>query len=102
MILTRGDHFRFDSVFFLKNNQTELKKKPKPVQTDRFRFGSVFLDKNRFKPVWLVFFRSGFGRFFQFQAYKTETKPISFFKILIGFFHGSVFSIIFFSVFSVF
>jgi hypothetical protein len=32
----RGDYFRFD--FYLKNNPTEIKKKPKPVQTDRFRF----------------------------------------------------------------
>jgi hypothetical protein len=33
-------------------------------------------------------FFSGFGsvRFFQFQAYKTKTEPIGFFKILIGFF----------------
>jgi hypothetical protein len=30
------------------------------------------------------------------QAYKTETEPVSFFKILIGFFYGSVFSVIFF------
>jgi hypothetical protein len=40
--------------------------------------------------------------FFQFQAYKTE--PVGFFKILIGlidFFHSSVFSIVFFLVFSV-
>jgi len=43
-----GDHFRFDSVFIKKSNQTEfffLKKKEtelKPGQTDRFRFGSVF------------------------------------------------------------
>jgi hypothetical protein len=33
--------------------------------------------------------------FFQFQAYKTKTEPVGFFKILIGFFHGSIFSIIF-------
>jgi hypothetical protein len=33
-----------------------LKKKPKPIQTDRFQFGLVFYDKNRFKPVWLGFF----------------------------------------------
>jgi len=32
--------------------------------------------------------------FFRFQTYKTE--PVGFFKILIGFFHGSVFSVIFF------
>jgi hypothetical protein len=71
------------------------------------------LDKNRFKPVWLgffglarifsdlawffpVFFGLGSFWFFWFQAYKTKTEPVGFFKILIGFFHGSVFSIIFF------
>ena len=62
-------------------------------------FGSVFQDKNRFKPVWLGFFRFGFCSvwFFRFQAYKTE--PVGFFKILIVFFHNSVFSVIFFSGF---
>jgi hypothetical protein len=40
----------------------------KPVQTGLARFF----------PIWV--------RFFQFQAYKTETEPVSFFKILIGFF----------------
>jgi hypothetical protein len=46
---TRGDHFRFDSVFIKKSNQTEkffFEKKtetePKPGHTDRFRFGLVF------------------------------------------------------------
>jgi hypothetical protein len=58
-----GDHFRFDSVFIKKSNQTEfffLKKKEtelKPGQTDRFRFGSVFLGK---KPV-----QTGLARFFR-------------------------------------
>jgi hypothetical protein len=34
---SRGDHFRFGLVFFLKSNQTEFfKKKLKPVQTDWF------------------------------------------------------------------
>jgi hypothetical protein len=34
----------FGSVRFLSknSNQTDLKKKPKPVQTDLFWFGSVF------------------------------------------------------------
>ena len=45
------------------------------------------------------FFSSlGSVQFFQFQAYKTKTKPIGFFKILIdliSFFHGLIFSIIF-------
>ena len=72
-------------------------------------FGSVqlFSGKNRFKPVWLGFFRfgsvfpvlarfvfslawffSGLGLvwFFRFQVYKTETKSVGFFKTLIGFF----------------
>jgi hypothetical protein len=61
MVKSRGDHFRFGSVFIKKSNQTEiffLKKKPKPVQTGLarfFRFGLVFL-------VWLGFF-SGFVLF---------------------------------------
>ena len=103
----------FDSVqfFFLKNNQTKFffkKTKTSSIQPVSVRFG--FFEK---KPVqtglarfWLDFFRFGFGsvRFFRFQAYKTETEPISFFKILIGlidFFHGSIISVIVFPVFSV-
>jgi hypothetical protein len=52
----------------------------------------------------LVFFCLGSVRFFRFQAYKIETepKPVSFFKILIDFFHGTVFSVIFFLIFLVF
>jgi hypothetical protein len=48
-------------------------------------FGSVFSGLARF------------GLVFQFQTYKTETEPVGFFKNLIGFFHGSVFSVIFFN-----
>ena len=106
----------FGSARFLskKSIQTEIfLKKSKPVQTDRFRFGPVrfFRTKtgsNRFDSIfrfWLGFFRYGsvlaqfffslgLIRFFRFQAYKTETEPVHFFKILIGlisFFHGSVF-----------
>jgi len=58
-----------------------------------FRFGSVFF------PV-----SFGSVRFFRFFVYKTETEPAGFFKKLIGligFFFGSVFSVIFFLVFSV-
>ena len=103
--ITRGDHFRFGSVFIKKSNQTEiffLKKKPKLGQTGRFRFGSVrfFRAKtgsNRFGSVFLVLARifsvwlgfSGLARFFSgflsvsvrfgsvfwFFAYKTETEP---------------------------
>ena len=40
---TRGDYFRFGSIFIKKNNQIKFFfLKPKPVQTDRFRFGLVF------------------------------------------------------------
>jgi hypothetical protein len=56
---SRGDYFRFSSVFIKKNNQTEfffLKKKPKPGQTDRFWFG--FLGQ---KPA-----QTGLARFFRF------------------------------------
>jgi hypothetical protein len=109
----------FDSVLFLsrKSNQTEKKlKKLKPVQTDRFGFGSIqfFRTKtgwNRFGsffPIWLClawffcFFRFGsvFSVsvwFFRFQTYKTE--PISFFKILIGFFYSLIFLVIFLQFF---
>jgi hypothetical protein len=85
--IIRGDYFQFGSVFIKKVIKSKLKK-PKPVQT------------NQFKPVWLgffsldrfgfVFFRfgsifvfSGLGsvQFFRFQTYKTETKPVIFFKI---------------------
>jgi hypothetical protein len=62
------------------------------------QFGSVFFSLGS---VQFGFFQFGFGsvQFFWFQAYKTETEPVGFFKILIGFFHGSVFSVIFFPVF---
>ena len=52
-----GDYFRFGSVFIKKTNQTEifLKKKLKPVQTDRFRFGLIFYEKNWCGPVLALF-----------------------------------------------
>jgi hypothetical protein len=60
----------FGSVFIKKNNQTELKKKPKSVQTGQFRFGSIFLGQKpvqtdffSFGSVWIGFF-SGLARFF--------------------------------------
>jgi hypothetical protein len=34
----------------------------------------------------LAWFWLGFFWFFRFQTYKTETEPVGFFKILIGFF----------------
>jgi hypothetical protein len=70
-----------------------FEKKPKPVQTGLarfFRFGLVFLVWLGFGSVWLGFFLVlfcfGSVRFFWFFAYKTETEPADFFKILIGFF----------------
>jgi len=105
------------SIFIKKIIKLNFKKKNrnwfKPTN-----FGSVcFMNKNRFKPVWLgffiwlgfssltrffpVFFRFRFSsvRFFRLQVYKTETKSVGFFKILIGFFHSSIFLIIFLSDF---
>jgi len=72
---SKGDYFRFDSVFIKKSNQTELKKKLKPnrnqfiptgfgsvwffrTKTNSNRFGSFFL-------FWLSFFRFG-SVFFRF------------------------------------
>jgi len=53
-----------------------------------FRFDSVFsawLGLTRFfSSLVLVFFSLGSVRFFRFRAYKTETKQVDFFKILIG------------------
>jgi hypothetical protein len=52
----------------------------------------------------LARFFSGLDRFFfiwvwfgPFWAYKTETEPVGFLKILIGFFQSLIFSVIFFS-----
>jgi hypothetical protein len=60
---SRGDHFRFGSVFIKKSNQTEIFKKNK---TETRSNGPVsiwfFREKNQFKPVWLGF--SGFGLVF--------------------------------------
>jgi len=110
-----------------KKTETE----PKPGQTDRFRFGFLGQKPFGFSgfglvfSVWLDFF--SLARFFSgflsvlvwfgsvwFFAYKTETEPnrqnrnrtepAGFLKNiigLIGFFFGSVFSVIFFPVFSV-
>ena len=84
----------FGSVQFLSKKVTKsiffFEKKPKPVQTDWFRFGLIFLDKTGSNRLGSVFqFDSVFSvclGFFRFQAYKTETKPVGFFKILIDFF----------------
>jgi len=112
----------FGSVRFLSKKVTKpklffLKKKPKPnrnrvkptgfgsvqffrVKTGSNRFGSVFpvllgfFGLARF--FFLIFCRFRFGSvwFFWFFVYKTE--PAGFFKNLIGFFFGSVFSVFFF------
>jgi len=109
----------FGSVFIKKSNQIEFfLKKPKPVQTGLARFF----------PVWLGFF--GLARFFQFGSVlfrfgsvffpvffgsgsvrfgflvpslknQNQTKPVGFFKILIGFFSWFGFFDYFFPVFSV-
>jgi len=93
-----------------------FKKKPKPVQTDQFQSGSVIFGKKpvqtnlaRFFLFWLGFFFSlarffsglGLVRFFWFQAYKTETEPVGFFKTLVGFFSRFNFFDYFFPVFMV-
>jgi hypothetical protein len=77
----------------------KLKKIKKKTETGSNRPVSVrlFLDKNQFKPVWLGFFpRLGSVQVFWFQAYKIETEPVSFFKILIGFFSSFGFFSFFF------
>ena len=110
--MTRGDHFRFGSVFIKKSNQTEFKKKNR----NRFKlisFGLVwfFSDKNRFGSVfsvWLSFFRFDsvfFGLVFSgFRLIKPEPNWSVFFKILInliGFFSQFGFFGYFFPVFSI-
>jgi hypothetical protein len=118
--MTRGDHFRFGSVFIKKNNQTEFKKKKNRNQfkligfgSVRFfrtktglarfsRFGSVFSDLTRF---FSVFYRFRFGLVFSgFRLIKLEPNRSVFFKILIdliGFFSQFGFFGYFFSVFSI-
>jgi len=84
MIMTRGDHFRFGSVFINKSNQTEIfffwKKNRNRTETGSNRPVSVrfFYGKNRFKPVWLGFL--GFGSVFLVW--------LGFFRFFVGF--GSV------------
>jgi hypothetical protein len=115
---TRGDYFRYDSVFIKKNNQTEIKKNRTEIGSNRpvlvrfvFRTKPVQTSLTRFFRPGSVFFRLGSAflwvfsvRFFRFQAYKTETEPVGFFKILIGligFFLRFGFFSYFFPVFSV-
>jgi hypothetical protein len=95
-----------------KSNQTDLKKKPKPVQTDRFWFGSVQTETGlarffRFGSIFyrfgLVFFGLGSVRFgfFGFRLIKPKPNRNGWFfqnfnPFNMFFFHGSVFSVIFF------
>jgi len=84
---SRGCHFWFGLIFIKKVTKPNLKKTEtvsnRPVLVQFGFFGQ--------KPVWLGFFswfgffRFGFDsvQFFWFSAYKTETEPVSFFKILI-------------------
>jgi hypothetical protein len=92
IVYSRGDYFRFGSVFIKKSNQIKFfLKNPKPNR-NRFKtthFGFFFLNQffwfgSVFFQFGSVFFGLGLVRFFQFQAYKIETEPVGFFKILIG------------------
>jgi hypothetical protein len=106
--LSRDDHFRFGSVFIKKITKLKFFFWTK---TGSNRFGlifSVWLSFFCFGSVWHFFFWFGsiflfqFG-FFGFMLIKPKSNRTGrFFKILIGFFHGSVFSVISFPVFSVF
>jgi hypothetical protein len=110
----RGDYFRFGSVFIKKNNQTKffLKKNRNQFKLTGFSSIRFFRTKTCLTGFWLCFFLFDsvffvwvwFG-FFGFRLInRNRTEPVGFFKILIwliGFFHGLVFSIIFFSIFSV-
>jgi hypothetical protein len=75
ILVSRGDYFRFGSVFFKKITKPVFfkKKKPKPVQTDRFRSGSVSLEQKPIKTdlarFFFQFFLFGFG-FFSFRLIK--------------------------------
>jgi len=104
-LLGRGDHFRFRSIFINKKITKSIKKNRNRTKTGSNRLVSVRFGFLGQKPVqtglsWFFsglarVFLFGFGsvRFFRFQAYKTETEPVGFFKILIGFFHDSIFSV---------
>jgi hypothetical protein len=104
----------FDSVWFLfkKIIKPNLKKKRTEtgsnqlvlvwvgsvflIKTGSNRFGSVLVRFFQFDLVFSRFFGLGSVRFFQFQTYKTETEPVGFFKILIGFFTVGFFRLFFF------
>jgi len=57
-VVIRGDYFLFGLIFIKKIIKPNLKKKQKPIQTDRFWFG--FLEQ---KPV-----QTGLVRFFLFGS----------------------------------
>ena len=91
---------RFD--FYQKNNQTGFKKKK--IKTSSNRPVSVWFGDFRTKTssnqfFGLARFFSVWVRFFRFQAYKTETKPVNFLKIIISFFSQFGFFSYFFSSF---
>ena len=95
--------------FIKKITKLKFKKKSKPVQIGQFRFGLIWFFRTktglaRFFPVWLdfflVFFCLGSVRFgyFDFRLIKPNQTG-RFLQNFNRFFHGSVFSIIFFSSF---
>jgi len=127
LVTSRDDYFLFGSVFIKKNNQIEFKKKPKPNR-NRFtptgfglvRFFWTKTGSNRFDSVfsvWLSFCSvfSGLARFFLFGSVffvrfgffgfrlikpKSNRTGRLFQNFNRFFFHGSVFSIIFFNFFN--
>ena len=84
MFFTGWSFFIRFGFYQIKLNRIFLKKKHKPVQTDRFRFGSVrFLEK---KPV-----QTGLAWFFRFGSILAWFFPVWLgFSVWLGF--GSVFS----------
>ena len=113
MLQNRGNYFRFNSIFikkkkiklrfFLKKTETGSNRPVLvrfgsvfKIKTGSNRFGSVLVRFFQFDLVFSRFFGLGSVRFFQFQTYKTETEPVGFFKILIGFFTVGFFRLFFF------
>ena len=107
-----GSSFSVRFSFYKKNNQTEFffknqnrtetgSNRPVSVQFGFLGQKPVQTGLTRFSEFWLGFF-SGFGSvwfgFFSFLLIKPKpnrTEPAGFFKILIGFFYGSVFRLFF-------
>jgi hypothetical protein len=74
-VLSRGDYFRFGSVFIKKNNQTEIffekkRNRVKPTGFGSVRFFRAKTGSNRFYSVFLVLARffSVLARFFSVLA----------------------------------